>query len=88
MACSYFVHLQRRNELALQDLLEEELVESWSNPTPATQAAAHVVQSAFRCVNASQRIPWRCKKTSGCRAAESDGDFKAGVAMPLYVFVL
>lgn len=49
LACAYFVRLQRKNEQVLQDIYEDDLIASWSQPSPGMHAAANAIQSAFRC---------------------------------------
>lgn len=48
LACAYLVRLQRKNEQALQDIYEDDLIASWSQPTPAMHAAVKIVQANFR----------------------------------------
>lgn len=36
------------NELALQDVCQGDLITAWSNPSPAMQSAARLVQGKFR----------------------------------------
>lgn len=36
------------NELALQGVCQEDLITAWSNPSPAMQSAARLVQGKFR----------------------------------------
>lgn len=46
--CAYFLKLQRMNELALQAIFQEDLITAWSNPSPAMESAACLVQGKFR----------------------------------------
>ncbi|CAN0003126.1 unnamed protein product [Pylaiella littoralis] len=55
LVCSYFVRLQRKNEQALDDLLDDDLTTAWSTPSMAVQSAAEVLQSAFRVHRAAVR---------------------------------
>lgn len=48
LICAYFVRLQRKNERALQDVYEDDLIASWSHETPAMHAAVKVIQAGFR----------------------------------------
>ena len=48
LVCSYMVRLQRKNEQVLADVFEDDLIASWSSPTPEMHAAAGIVQGAFR----------------------------------------
>lgn len=48
LVCSYFARLQRKNERALDDVLENDLATAWSTPSIPVQSAAEVLQSAFR----------------------------------------
>eukprot|EP00904_Undaria_pinnatifida_P010764 jgi/Undpi1/6818/HiC_scaffold_21.g09294.m1 len=48
LVCSYMVRLQRKHELVLADVFEDDLIASWSDPTPEKHAAATVVQGAYR----------------------------------------
>ena len=48
LVCSYMVRLQRKHELVLANVFEDDLIASWSDPTPEKHAAATVVQGAYR----------------------------------------
>lgn len=48
LLCAYFLRLQRLNEMALQRVCQEDLITAWSNPSPAMQSAARLVQGKFR----------------------------------------
>ncbi|CAM9773342.1 unnamed protein product [Scytosiphon promiscuus] len=48
LVCTYFMRLQRKSELALQNVFEEDLLTAWSNPSPSMHSAAVMVQARFR----------------------------------------
>eukprot|EP00903_Cladosiphon_okamuranus_P011441 g10779.t1 len=48
LLCAYFLRLQRLNEVALQAICREDLITTWSHPSPAMQSAARLVQGKFR----------------------------------------
>ena len=50
LVCSYFLKLQRMNELALQGVVQEDLITEWAQPSPAMHSAANLVQGKFRYV--------------------------------------
>ena len=45
---AYFLRLQRKNELHLKRVCEDDLITAWSNPSPTMHAAAVVIQGRFR----------------------------------------
>ncbi len=48
LLCAYFLKLQRKSELALEEVCREDLITAWSHPSPAMHAAATVLQGQLR----------------------------------------
>lgn len=48
LVCSYFVKLQRKNERALESVLDDDVTTTWSTPSIVVQSAAVVLQNAYR----------------------------------------
>lgn len=51
LASSYFLMLQKENELHLKSVCEDDLITAWSHPSPAMHAAAVVIPGRFRLVS-------------------------------------
>lgn len=48
LVSAYLLRLQRKDELAMQAVWQEDLITEWSHPSPAIQSAATVVQGKVR----------------------------------------
>lgn len=46
--CAYFVRMQKKNEQVLRNVYEDDLIASWSHPTPGMDDAVRIVQAGFR----------------------------------------
>ena len=60
---SYLVGVQRKYEMTLNKLIEEDIIAAWSNPTRQMHEAAEMVQRQFRYVSGTNSTLFRCPLT-------------------------
>ena len=48
LVCAYLLRLQRKNDLEMEAICQEDLITEWSHPSLAMQSAATLVQANFR----------------------------------------
>lgn len=54
---SYLAGVQRKYEEVLSELVEEDMLAAWSNPTRRMHEAAEICQRRFRCTNQNSNTP-------------------------------
>ena len=48
LLCAYFLRLQLKSEMVLEEVCREDLITAWSHPSPAMHSAATLLQGKFR----------------------------------------